>query len=46
MMLQCHGACLLMDMTSDVAVPWCLSTGGMTCNVAVPWSLSAGGYDQ
>ena len=28
MMLQCHGAYLLVDMTSDVAVPWCLSTGG------------------
>ena len=27
MMLQCYGACLLEDMTCDVAVPWCLSTG-------------------
>ena len=28
MMLQCHDACLLVDMTNDVAVPWCLSAGG------------------
>ena len=28
MMLQCYGACLLVDMTNDVAVTWCLSTGG------------------